>query len=421
MSSEKRLLYISNRIFWPPMGGHEAETYHYCRGLHEKYGYLIDVYAFDSEDKLKSVRKPEFLREVFLAKPIKKITKINNLVFKSFLSEKKWPLQNALYYSKENANLIRQKIINNKYDLIIVDMIRLASYFDSFKDLKCKKILDIDDTLSKRYERQLNAITKKTNIAGQYNSKLPLLFQKLLEAPGLKKVILKLEIPRMRKAEEYYSKLYDNVIFVSALETKEFNCRYKTEKSVTVSLGVDYPFYSEDIEVSKVDGRVTYVGNLFTSANADSVRMIINNILPKSKNVKEIMFIGKCPDNLKKEFQMKENVIFTGEVDDLRRYVKSGMVFLTPIAYGTGIKTKILEAMAMKMPVVTNSIGAEGIHARNNEHWYVSDNYDELARKIDELLLNEDLRKKMGENSQKFVKDFFQWDIVFEQFKKLNL
>lgn len=109
MSSEKRLLYISNRIFWPPMGGHEAETYHYCRGLHEKYGYLIDVYAFDSEDKLKSVRKPEFLREVFLAKPIKKITKINNLVFKSFLSEKKWPLQNALYYSKENANLIRKK------------------------------------------------------------------------------------------------------------------------------------------------------------------------------------------------------------------------------------------------------------------------------------------------------------------------
>lgn len=102
-------------------------------------------------------------------------------------------------------------------------------------------------------------------------------------------------------------------------------------------------------------------------------------------------------------------------------FVPSGMVFLTPIAYGTGIKTKILEAMAMKMPVVTNSIGAEGIHARNNEHWYVSDNYDELARKIDELLLNEDLRKKMGENSQKFVKDFFQWDIVFEQFKKLNL
>lgn len=91
------------------------------------------------------------------------------------------------------------------------------------------------------------------------------------------------------------------------------------------------------------------------------------------------------------------------------------------LLYGTGIKTKILEAMAMKMPVVTNSIGAEGIHARNNEHWYVSDNYDELARKIDELLLNEDLRKKMGENSQKFVKDFFQWDIVFEQFKKLNL
>lgn len=37
---DKKLLYISNRVFWPPMDGHEVEMFHYCRGLHEKYGYF---------------------------------------------------------------------------------------------------------------------------------------------------------------------------------------------------------------------------------------------------------------------------------------------------------------------------------------------------------------------------------------------
>lgn len=420
MSSKKKLLYISNRIFWPPMGGHEVETYHYCRGLHEKYGYAIDVYAFASPDKLND-DKPLFLEKVFLAKPISKITQINNLIFKSFFSKGKWPLQNSLYYSKENENAIRQVIINNNYDVIIVDMIRLATYFNSFGDLTCKRILNIEDTLSKRYLRQLKAITKKTNIAGQYNSKLPVILRKLLEIDALKRTVLRLEIPRIKKAEREYSELYDNVIFVSQLETEEFNKKYKTKKAITVSLGVDYSYFSENLLISKVEGRVTYVGNLYTSANADSVRMIINNILPKIKNVKEFMIVGDCPYNIKEEFKANRKVIFTGKVDDFRTYIESGMVFLSPIAYGTGIKTKILEAMAMKMPIITNSIGAEGIPAKNGEHWYVSDNYEEMARCVDELLMKDELRRKMGEASQEFVKKHFQWDYIFEQFKKLNL
>ena len=83
---EKKLLYISNRVFWPPMGGHEVEMFHYCRGLHEKYGYTVDVYAFDSVDKLDGVMQPYFLNNVYLAKKIGKLTKAWNIVSKSLFS-----------------------------------------------------------------------------------------------------------------------------------------------------------------------------------------------------------------------------------------------------------------------------------------------------------------------------------------------
>lgn len=417
----KRLLLISTRVFWPPMSGHEVEIYHYCRGLHDQYGYTIDVYVFGSQKKDECNNKPYFLNNIIFSTSINFISKTSNLLSKSFLSRNKLPLQCSLYYSKENEKRISELVEKNKYDVVIVDMVRLAVYHKALENYSCQKILDIDDMLSKRYKRQLNAISSKSNIAGNYYKRLPVLCQKLLNLVFIKKMVLKTEIPRMERAEKYYSDLYDNVIFVSAIETKEFNEKYHTDKAVTVSLGVDFPFYSEDIPVDKIDGCVTFVGNMTTPANADSVRMIINDILPLSKRIQKIVIVGYCPDDLSDEFKDVKKVQFTGKVDDLRKYVKQGMVFLAPIIYGTGIKTKILEAMAMGMPVVTNSVGSEGIHAENGKHWLVSDDPAKIAQYVDELLESQYKCDEMGKNAKEFIENNFQWDIIFEQFKSLGL
>lgn len=418
---KKKLLYISNRIFWPPMGGHEVEVFHYCRGLHEKFGYKIDVFAFDDIKKTENKEKPPFLNDVYYSDRITALTKLHNILCKSFVAKEKWPIQNSLYYSKKNANNIKELIKEKDYDVIIVDMIRLATYYSAISNFECKKILDIDDTLSKRYKRQLHALTSKTSIAGQYNEKLPLFIQKILQSPAVKKLVLKIEIPRMELAEKRYADLFDRVIFVSPIETDEFNKKYQTNKAVTVSLGVDYPYFSKEIPVNKDKGRVSFVGNMATPANADSVRYIINQVLPHSKNISSIVFVGNCPDSLREEYCNNNKVIFTGKVDDLRIYVEEGMVFLAPIAYGTGIKTKILEAMAMGMPVVTNSIGAEGINGINGQHWFVSDDPIEIARYTDELLTSKHMCDEMGSKARKFVENFYQWDIIFEQFRELGL
>lgn len=205
------------------MGGHEVEVFHYCRGLHEKYGYEIDVYAFDEAHKVKNQKPPSFLNDIYFSDRISLNTKVYNVILKSFLSKEKWPIQNALYYSEKNALNITELVNKKEYDVIIVDMIRLATYYPAISEFKCKKILDIDDTLSKRYKRQLKAITSKTSIAGQYNEKLPRVVQKIIQSSLVKKVVLKIEIPRMEMAEKKYSELFDRMIFVSPIETNEFN------------------------------------------------------------------------------------------------------------------------------------------------------------------------------------------------------
>lgn len=421
MKEDKKLIYICNRVFWPPIGGHEVEMFHYCRGLHDSYGYSIDVFIFEDKENIPS-DKPSFINQVFVSDPITKVEKVRNILTKTlFRGSSNWPIQCSLYYSKKNASKLHS-LIDDSYDAIIVDMIRLAPYYSSFCNCGAKKILDIDDMLSKRYRRQLESLGKKTNIAGQYNDRLPSFLRRILKSSLIKKTVLKLEIPRMENAEKEYSGLYDNVIFVSELETDEFNRSNGTDKAVTVSLGVDYEYFSSpSADLGQEEGTAAFVGNMRTAANADSIRMIVNDVLPFSSEIKKLIVLGDCPDDLREEFKTNTVVEFKGKVDDLRVHVKKCMVFLSPLAYGTGIKTKILEAMAMGVPVVTNSIGAEGIPGIDGTDWYVSDDEKDLAGKLDYLLKNSKERLRLVDNARQLVRDKFQWEYIFRQFSKLGL
>ena len=403
------------------MNGHEVAIHNYCIGLHEKYGYKIDAYIFDKKNNVEKAPKPYYLNYVYDSVEIGAIKKISNLIFKSFLSKDKMPLQCALFFSKKNKIKIKKIVKQNDYDAIFVDMIRLAPYYDAICDSDCKKIFYMEDILSKRYKRQIQALNSSTNIVGYYHKNLPALLQKMLSSMFIKKQVLKLEISRTEKAEEYYSKLYDKVVFVSKIETEEFNKHYGTDKAVTVSLGVDFKYFSQNLNIKKIPNKAVFIGNIETPSNADSIRMIAKDILPLCKSLKSFMCIGNCPNEMEAEFEGIEKISFTGKVDDLRPYAEEGMVFLAPLAYGTGIKTKILEAMAMGLPVVTNSIGAEGIWAENGKYWIVSDDPKEIAMHVDELMNSQQKCNEIGQNAKKFIEENFQWDIIFEQFKMLGL
>ncbi len=414
----KSILYLCTRVFWPHYDGHSSEMYHYCRGLNQKLGYEIDTYIFDEVTPEQQNQKPSFIREVTSGEPISPVTKVGNILKYSLLGTEAWPLQCSLYYSAENTKKVTKLLSEHHYDVILVDMVRLAPYINACNQYKGLKVLDIDDTLSKRYARQERVIDNKTTVAGQYNQKLPKFLQKLLTAKCLKRAVLRFEISRMQWAEKHYADLYDKVIFVSDLETRDFNKKHHTDKAVTVTLGVDYAYFSEEMGVEKEAGTVSFVGNMGSAANADSLRMIAKNILPLCQNIKKCYIIGHCPEALKQELSDCEKLEFLGKVPDLRIYVKKTEVFLAALAYGTGIKTKILEAMAMGMPVVTNDIGAEGIAANRENDFVVANTYNDIASAVDNLLQDEKMRQKLGENGQAYTKANCQWEAIWEEFHK---
>lgn len=421
-SKRKRLLFLSTRIFWKMEGGHQYEIYHYLRGLDKVYGYDIFVYTFVEDKKRENnINIPDFVKEVRYAKSIGIIDIFKNGIVHALGGKHSWPIQNMLFYSKKNEKAIRQYVLDIHPDVVYVDMTRLATYIKAFETESCLKVLGYDDLLSERYRRQKAVKSDNENIAGAYSDRIPPKIARLQKIGYIKNMVLSFEAKRMEQFELKIADHFDCGIFVSSIECKKFNQKLGREMAFAVSMGVDYNYQSADVSFKEIPNSLSYVGNMKTAANYETVTFIINEVLPKIKSKFTFYVIGTCPDELKQKYSGKTNIIFTGRVDDLRMSIRATTLFLAPIAFGTGIKTKILEAFAMGMPVITNSVGIEGIEAENGKHCFIADNPTEIASFVDLLLECQEKRKELAVNAQQLAKEKYQWEENWKGFAKAGL
>ncbi len=417
----KKALIILSRYLWPVDGGRKESLNHYLKELHDNYHYEVTVLCFlEATQKLDDSDKPSYIHEIHVLKDVDKKSKLSN-IFKYTLSRQKWPLQCSLYYSKENEVIIHEYVKKMNPDLIFTEMIRTCPYYNAFKDCNAIKLANLDDLLSVRYLRQSVSVNTKASIAGAYEEKLPKIVRPIASSKILKRAILRMESKRCAIWEKKFYDIYDYSLMTSDIERDKLNDIMHSNKAKTLSVGVDIEYYSESICIEKDSIGLAYVGNFRVAANIDTLDMIINRVLPLLKNEYRFYVIGACPEKVEKTYEKNKNIIFCGRVEDLREYVEKTVVFLSPIAYGTGIKTKIVEAMAMGMPVVTNSVGAEGICAVNNKDFIVREKPEEIAIETDRLLENLELASNIGENARKFAEENFRWEKIFEVYKEMNL
>jgi glycosyltransferase involved in cell wall biosynthesis len=420
--NKRKLLFITTRLFNSPDSGRKVSLYHYCRGLHDVYGYEIYQYSFleSGQKKADAEKRPPFIKEIITANGVDSAEKFKNLITLSLLG-KRLPFQCSLYYSTENEKRVAEYIEKVKPDVILVDMIRLAQYVSAFENCNALKIFDCDDLLSKRYERQIQNTSAKAHFAGMYSNAMPSGIKSFLNLPFVKNAILKAEIERLKNWERKFAEVYDKTILVSDAEAAYLNEVLGERKAHAVPIGIDTELLSRSTPTNRDRETLSFVGNFNVAANIDSLDMIVHGILPLIEHKVTVKVIGSCPKNISEKYSGNANVKFTGFVDDLQSEVTNTAIFLSPIAYGSGIKTKILEAMGMTMPVVTNSIGAESISAENGKHFFIYDDYAEIARCVDDLLDNPENAMDVAENGYRLVTERYNWQDIWKKFKKMGL
>ena len=155
-----------------------------------------------------------------------------------------------------------------------------------------------------------------------------------------------------------------------------------------------------------------FVGGFNHTPNVDAMIYFCNDIFPKVKEkIPEIKLwiVGSNPSDEVKALA-NESVIVTGWVKDTKPYLDQSRISIAPLRYGAGMKGKVGEAMSHGLPVITTSVGSEGMGIVNGEHAVVvDDNYD-WVEQITNLYYNEELWKKLSQNGQSLMAKLYGSD-----------
>lgn len=175
--------------------------------------------------------------------------------------------------------------------------------------------------------------------------------------------------------------------------------------------GVDVEHFSYS-DPSEGEQSVVFVGNYLHYPNVDAVLYFHQEIWSKVKAIcpkLKFIIVGKSPPLEIQDLTQDESITVTGRVDDVTPYIREGQIFICPVRLGGGFRGKILEAMAVGRPIVSTSLGAEGIPSKNGENIIIADDTEDFAVGIEKLLKDRDLYERIRQAGRKLVEEKYAW------------
>jgi glycosyltransferase involved in cell wall biosynthesis len=170
--------------------------------------------------------------------------------------------------------------------------------------------------------------------------------------------------------------------------------------------------------------RILFVGTMSYEPNADAVSYFVKKIYPiikKKANVPvELFIVGFSPPEGILRLNGFNDITVTGGVEDIIPYYESSHIAIAPIRFGGGTRIKILEAMSLGRPVVSTSLGAEGIEAIDGRDLLIADTPEEFADRCLSLINSSDLRLSIKKSSQQLIKEKYSIRALEYIFKSLE-
>ena len=209
----------------------------------------------------------------------------------------------------------------------------------------------------------------------------------------------------------------DLVLTMSATDRTLLGEFTATDRIVPIPNGVDcgrYAFTSEGREPQSL----LFVGFFRHEPNVEAVRYFCSEVLPLvRKHCPDVHFriVGAYPPEVVRQLGTMPGVEVTGRVDDISAYYRQSTLFVTPVLQGSGTRLKLLEAMASGCPVISTTIGAEGIDIVDGEHALIADTAPAMSAAIERALAEPDLRRALAERARALVAARYDWNVITTQ------
>lgn len=384
------ILFLAHRIPYPPDKGDKIRSWNILKHVAERANVHLGAFVDDPEDMAHAAFLESICKSVKLV-PLDPRTRWKR-AYEGWRTGQ--ALSVALYEDRTMKRWVWDRIKRDNIDRVFVFSSQMAPYALGHTSEGRRVVMDFVDIDSDKF--------------AQYAK----------ESRWPKSWLYEREAKLLLAYEKQVARHVDVSLFVSDAETAMFKSIAGSYAHTVDTLhnGVDLDYFSPGATFDPValEGSPTLVftGAMDYRPNVDAVCWFAAQILPRVRErhpEARFYIVGGKPTPEVQALGKQDGVVVTGRVPDVRPFVAAADVAVAPVRIARGVQNKVLEAMAMGRPVVATHAAWSGIDAEPGRDLIVRDSDEAFAAGIEEILADETLASRLGENARRQIEARYGW------------
>ena len=376
-----KILYVCHRFPFPPNRGGKIRPFNMIKHLaqqHEVHVCSLARSEAEAEEGKGLAEHCAHTECVTVKEPWQTLRMIARLPAPT-------PSSMGYFYSRDLYRRVRGLHADHRYELIFVHCSSMAQYAANIED--AAKILDFGDMDSQKWLEYAHYKPFPISVGYWWEG-------------------TKLQLEERRLAYQF-----DICTATTRAEVATLVGLAPGIASAWFSNGVDHEFFSPDGEDYDSDV-ISFIGRMDYYPNQECMLRFCKEVLPSVRSQRpsvKLFIVGADPMPAIKKLGELPGVTVTGSVPDVRPFVRRSVAMVAPLAIARGTQNKILEAMAMGVPVITTSLAANGVDVVKDEHLLVADDPASCTHAILKLMQDRSERLRLSKAGRARVMSHHHW------------
>src|SRR5271166_3706381 len=364
-----RILFLAQRVPYPPDRGDKIPTYNQLRLLASVHEVAVACLA-DGEDDLANIAGLKSLATSVDAVAVRSVRAWSRAL--ASLGSRT-PFTVAYFDERRLHEQVAKRMRREHFDAILVNSSGMAQFVEPYSDVpRIMQFVDLDSLKWRQYAD---------------NSSIP------------RSWIFRREFHRLLQYERNLARTFSHSLVCTPRELKDLVRLVPGTAASCVSNGVDLEAFRPR-SLAKIPAQLIFTGVMDYYPNVEGVIWFCREVLPlirREVSGTTLTICGSRPNVRVKSLASIPGVTVTGRVPDVRPYLSRASVAVVPLRIARGIQNRLLEAMAMGLPVVACSAAAGGVEAKHGRDFFVADDPVDFAAATVRLLSDSERQRRMGE------------------------
>lgn len=379
-----RILLLTNKVPFPPHGGYAIVVHNAVKELLAA-GCEITLFSLNTSKhfvRTKEISDPLFQKIKFVQYKIDTKISIKG-AFLNLFSKESYNL--SRFFEIDCANKLAHLLRSQEFDIIQLEGLFVVPYLEVLRKNSAAKI-----------------VYRAHNIEQQIWKRLT-----VNEGSFIRRIYLNFLSNRLQTYENSVLNNFDSLIAISAVDERFFlsiGCKIPI-KTLPVSLNIKD--YDKHFSLCKHKS-IGYIGSMDWRPNIEGLEWFVEKVWPSIQKLDFGITFHLAGKHLPNHFYKYDdkNFIVEGEVEDALEFISRQHVFIVPLLAGSGMRVKIIEAMALGKCIIATSIAAEGINYQHDKNILIADKADDFYKQILRCFTDKNLVFRIGEQAKKLVEKY---------------